>query len=107
MMVSSTVKACVAWRWWNHYESLVPAAKTVLSLNLDETSISLFPGNVAGDVLLSKKRARSLGQRVPRAKRRCCMTHVGVICNRSDIQPRLLRSSSLMRGQFLPGTWPP
>ena len=69
--------------------SLVPAAKTVLSLNLDETSVSLFQGNVAGNVLLSKKRARSVGQRVPRAKRRCCMTHVGVICNRSDIQPRL------------------
>ena len=61
----------------------------MLSLNLDETSVCLFQGNVAGNVLLSKKRARSLGQSVPRAKRRCCMTHVGLICNRSDIQPQL------------------
>ena len=89
MLMSSTVKASVAWRLWNHYETLVPATKTVLRLNLDETSVCLFQGDVAGNILVSKKRARSVAQRVPRAKRRCCMTHVGLICDRSDIQPLL------------------
>ena len=89
MLMSSTVKASVAWRLWNHYETLVPATETVLRLNLDKTSVCLFQGDVAGNVLVSKKRARSVAQRVPRAKRRCCMTHVGLICDRSDIQPLL------------------
>lgn len=58
-------------------------------MNLDETSVCLFQGDAAGNILLSKKRARGVAQRVPRAKRRRCMTHVGLICDRSDIQPLL------------------
>jgi hypothetical protein len=30
-----------------------------------------------------------LTQHVPRAKRRCCLTHVGIICDQVEIQPRL------------------
>ena len=49
----------------------------------------MFQGDVAGNVFFSKKRARALAQRVPRAKRRCCMTHIGLVCNRPDIQKHL------------------
>ncbi len=75
----------------------------MLRLNLDETSVCLFQGNVAGNILLSKKRARGIVQRVPRAKRRRCMTHVGLICDRSDIQP-LLPQFIIMNERTVPGS---
>jgi hypothetical protein len=76
-----------AWRWYNYVSSQVPPAKEVLRLNLDETSVCLYQGDVRGNVFVSKKQRAT--QYVPRSKRRCCMTHIGVVCDSTEIQPRL------------------
>jgi hypothetical protein len=76
-----------AWRWYNYVSSQVPPAKEVLRLNLDETSVCLYQGDVRGNVFVSKKQRAT--QYAPRAKRRCCMTHIGVVYDSTEIQPRL------------------
>ena len=42
-------------------------------------------------MFVDKKRRRGLepAQAVPSSKRKCCVTHVGLICDRSDLQPLL------------------
>ena len=56
---------------------------------MDETSVCLFQGGQKGNVFASKKRRREgqPAQRIPRARRRCCLTHVAFICDRTDLQP--------------------
>ena len=83
-------QAVAAWRWYNYVSSQVPPEKEVLRLNLDETSVRLFHGDRKGNVFVSPKRPREEPiQRVSCWKRRCCMTHVGLICDQTHIQPRL------------------
>ena len=80
-------QAMAAWRWYNYVSGQVPPGKQVLRLNLDETSVCLFQGGGRGNVFVSSK--RRLTQHAPRSVRRCCLTHVGVICDQTDIQPLL------------------
>ena len=56
---------------------------------MDETSASVWQSHRRGTVFVDKKRRRGerVVQRVPRGKRRCCLTHVALICDRSDLQP--------------------
>ena len=82
-----SVKAEASWRWYNYVESQVPPGKEVLRLNLDETSVCLFQGSGRGNVFVSKK--RRVAQHVPRSVRRRCMTHIGIACEKNDIQPSL------------------
>lgn len=82
-------QACAAWQWWNYYISMIPSPKAPLRLNVDETSVCLYQGDMGGNVMVSKKRAGEIVQQVPRSKRRCRLTHVGVVCDRPDIQPLL------------------
>lgn len=86
------------WQWWNYVLSEVPNGKAVLRVNLDETSICLFQGAGKGAVFVQKRRPRGPGepappaepvQNVPQAKRRCCLTHIALICDRHDLQPLL------------------
>ena len=58
---------------------------------MDETSVCVFQGAGKGVIFVDKKRRRDSEpvQAVPSAKRRCCMTHVAFICDRSDLQPLL------------------
>jgi hypothetical protein len=61
----------------------------VLRINLDETSVCLFQGDQKGNVFFVDKRRGAEGQpvqRVSRSKRRCCLTHIGLICDRPDVQ---------------------
>ena len=76
------------WQWWNYCCGQIPEGKTVLKINMDETSICLFQGDQKGNVFLSKKRKAGAqpSQRVPRSKRRCCLTHVAFMCDRADLQ---------------------
>ena len=75
------------WQWWNYCESKVPDGKAVLRINLDETSICLFQGDVTGTVFVPRKRQHAdVVQNVPRSRRRRCLTHVALICDRPDIQ---------------------
>ena len=83
-------KAFAVWQWSNYYHSQIPRGKTMLRLNLDETSVRLYPGSRKGVVFVGKKRPReAVVHQIPRWKRRCCMTHIGIICDRTDIQPEL------------------
>ena len=78
------------WQWWSYCCSQVPAGKLPLRVNLDETSICLLQGDCKGTVFISKKRQREESvQRVPRSKRRCCLTHVAFVCDRPELQPLL------------------
>lgn len=86
------LQAFAAWRWWNHAESRVPAGKTPLRINLDETSVALFQGGSRGTIFFRKKKQRPEEEPVERAslgKRRRCLTHVGLICDRRELQPLL------------------
>ena len=53
-------------------------------MNLDETSVCLFQGTSKGNVSIQKP--CHLVQQVPFWKRRCCMTHVAVVCDRAEVQ---------------------
>jgi hypothetical protein len=76
------------WQWWNHARAQIGAGGQPLRINLDETAICLYQGDVKGTVFACKRRQRDEAvQRVGRGKRRCYMTHVGVICDRPDLQP--------------------
>ena len=56
-------------------------------MQLDETSVCLFQGGKKGNVFI-RRGTRALDG-VPRWKRRCCLTHVAVACDRPEIQGRL------------------
>lgn len=68
-------------------KSRIPKHKAILRLNLDETSVCLHQGTGKGNVFISRK--RRVTQRVSRQKRRCCITHVALICDQPHIQPLL------------------
>ena len=88
-------QAVPSMQWYNYVSEQVPPGTQVLRLNLDETSVCLFQGGVKGNVFVTKgMRAR---QRVPLWKRRCFLTHVAIICDQPQIQPRLT--------QFIVGNW--
>ena len=83
------LKAFAAWRWWNEYERRVPAGRQLLKLNLDETSICVYQGDVSGNVFVSRGRHKTIAQRVPRAKRRKNLTLAATICDCPILQPTL------------------
>ena len=80
-------QARATWRWYNYVDAQVPTTKKVLRLNLDETSTCLYQGSAKGNIFVS--RGRRPTQAVPRAKRRCCLTNIAVVCDVSEIQPLL------------------
>lgn len=84
-------QAFVAWQWYNYAEREASAlGRTILRVNLDETSLCLFPGRTRGNVFVSKKRSLVEGrQTVAKWKKRCCLTHVAVICDQPTAQPRM------------------
>ena len=84
-------EARATWQCYNHAEQRAAAqGRWILRVNLDETAVCLFPGGGKGAVLISKKRAREgRPQVVEKWKKRCYMTHVAMICDQSDIQPKL------------------
>ena len=85
-------QAGAVWHWWNFAVSRVPAGKRVLRLNLDETSVCLFPGTAKGTIMVKKRRLDAgpeVAQRMQKAHRRTCLTHVGIICDHPGLQPLL------------------
>ena len=97
------------WQWYNFLESQTPTGFQVLRLNLDETSVKLFQGDQKGTCFFKKKRPREPNdsqeeaaeeveegdgadepvQKVNLQKKRTCLTHVGLICDHSGVQPFL------------------
>ena len=84
-------QATSAWQWYNYAErEALARGRGLLRVNLDETSVRLYPGRAKGAVFVSRKRLREGGgQNVAKWKRRCCLTHVGLICDRPEVQPQL------------------
>ena len=82
-------QALAVWQWWRYCGDQLPAGKAFLRINLDETSVCLFQGGGKGTVFVKKSGGKKPEQKVSRGKRRCCLTHVGLICDKSDLQPVL------------------
>jgi hypothetical protein len=80
-------KARAVWQWYNHLEANVPAGKALLRINLDETSVCAFQGGVAGNIFSTKRRLLEPIESASLGKRRRCLTHVALICDRPDLQP--------------------
>lgn len=80
------------WQWYNFVTTDIPAGKTILRVNIDETSVCFWQGSAKGTVVLKKSRyARELApvQSVTRQEQRTYLTHVACVCDRSDLQPRM------------------
>lgn len=85
-----TPQALAVWQWFNACGARVAEGRSVLRMNLDETSLCLYQGDVKGTIFGSRKRGPGeLVQKVSVGKRRCCLTHVGLICDRPYLQPLL------------------
>ena len=80
-------KAIATWQWFNYVEGQVPVGKTMLRVNLDETAVCLFQGGARGTIFASKKRVSATAESASLSTRRRYMTHVGLICDRPDLQP--------------------
>ena len=85
---ASPTKATAAYQLFNYAEDVATArGRTLLRVHLDETMVCLYPGRGRGAVFIPKRMVREgRGQHVPLWKRRCNMTHVGVVCDRADVQ---------------------
>ena len=82
-------QALAVWQWWRYNGDQLPAGKSFLRINLDETSVCLFQTGGKGTVFVKKSEGKKPKQKVSRGKRRCCLTHVGLICDTSKLQPVL------------------
>jgi len=84
-------QARIAWQMLNYAEATAAAhGRRLLRLNLDETSVCLHPGRRRGAIFLTKSSLRTIrGQRVPKWKRRCCMTHIGLISEHQELHHAL------------------
>ena len=88
----SCAQALAAWQWFNCLSTKIPVGKTVLRINMDETSVCLWQGHGKGTVLFRKRRdppGAEPVQRADRRKRRTCLTYVAFICDRPELQPLL------------------
>ena len=64
----------------------------ILRVNLDETSICLFQGGGKGTVVCRKRwleSNREPAQQVASGRKRACLTHIAMVCDRPDVQPSL------------------
>jgi hypothetical protein len=86
-------QACAAWQWHEYLVSIVPHGTRVVLVSLDETSISMCQERTRGNVYFGKgPRKNTLGKLrgAPSSKgKRVCMTHIGLVCNDSSLQPYL------------------
>ena len=82
-------RAYAAMQWWRHLQSKTPPGTAILRVNLDETSIALHQGGGAGSIFVGKRKMKEIVEVASTSKRRCYMSHIALICDRSDLQPRL------------------
>ena len=90
LSVSRAPEALTRWQWHNHLCSAVPSGKRVLLVNLDETAICAFQGDVKGNVLVARK-TMAAAQRVSHGERRRFLTHVALLCDDPTVQKLLPR----------------
>ena len=88
-------QASAVWQWWNcaaGAASQEDPGLEVLRLNLDETSVGLFQGGGKGTIVCRKRRLeanREMAQPVNSGRKRTCLTHIALVCDRPDVQPLL------------------
>ena len=82
------IEAMATWQWWNYVSCQFSDSREIIRLNMDETSVCLFPGLRKGAIFIDKKR-RPPVCKTPSSKRRCCMTYITFVCDRPDVQPLL------------------
>lgn len=87
VFVSHTLKAVAAFQWYNYLTTCVPAGRTILRINLDETSICLYQGARFGNNF--DPNGAAAVQNASLARRRAYMSHVAIICDAPHIQPVL------------------
>jgi hypothetical protein len=85
--VSTCSKAEAAYQWYNYGLSKVPAGRTPLRANLDESSVCLYQGGVAGNIFVSP--GIPAVENVSLGKRRRYMSHIAIICDVLHIQEKL------------------
>ena len=101
---SQSSDARAAWQWLNFCRGKVQQGKAALRINLGGTSVCLFQRGQKGNILVSSKRLREgLLQKVNSNRARCCLTHVGVICDRPDMQPKMPQVAIGNERAFLAG----
>ena len=108
-------QAAAVWQWWSFLKAQVPAGKTFLRVNVDETSVCLFQGTAKGTVMARKRKfndatasdgPREPAQKVNRNTRKTCLTHVALVCDRPDIQPLLPQVAIGNEHTFTARDWP-
>ena len=87
VLAGYSLKAIAAWQWYNYLAACVPVGRTILRINLDETSICLYQGARFGNSFDLDGGAPV--QNASLARRRMCATLVAMICDAPHIQPML------------------
>ena len=82
-------EAYATWQWFNYLEASLPTTKSMLRVNLDETAVCIFQGGNRGTIFAANTRLRALVEAASTAQRRRYITHVGMICDRPELQPLL------------------
>lgn len=80
------------WQWLRFCAAQVPAAKNLLFLNLDETSVQYTPESLQGLVVTKRhwgRRWQGPYAYVGHADRRGSVTYVAIVCDRTGIQPSI------------------
>lgn len=89
---SETSKALTFWQWCNHLVSECPAGKTVVWVNMDETSVALYNGLRKGNVFFwrhSHDVASEPAQRINRSLLRTNLTMISFCCSEPLLQPHM------------------
>jgi hypothetical protein len=79
-----TRQACTFWKWGKFLEDVTPRGKTLVRINLDETSVAYVPDTIRG-LVVSRRHWGPYGRRpaVRSKKIRGAVTHVALICDSS------------------------
>ena len=82
------------WKWERHFYANIHEGKVALNINLDETSIQLWQSRHRGNVAFRKWRSvrkvrTKFASKATLKVQRSSITHVAIVCDKADIQPRL------------------
>ena len=98
-------QASAVWRWSNFLHKQTAPNKIPLRINMDETSVRLFPvmraGNVTHAARMQKRSPKSLTANVTRGQMRGSMSLVCFVCDDPAIQ-KSLPQILLVKKQFAP-----
>ena len=85
-----TCQACTFWKWGKFLGDVTPRGKTLVRINLDETSVAHVPDTIRG-LVVSRRHWGPYGRRpVVRSKKtRGAVTYVALICDSPSLQPKL------------------